>query len=60
MNSIFLRKLIFLLNSCFDPFDPQVGSNYLKEFELYIDIALTEYMFSATILSLFNIDVRRL
>ena len=25
MNSPFLRKLTFLLNSCFDPFDPQVG-----------------------------------
>ena len=27
MNSLFLRKLTFLLNSCFDPFDPQVGTN---------------------------------
>ena len=32
MNSLFLRKLTFLLNSCFDLFDPQVLGNVKQPF----------------------------
>ena len=39
MNSLFLYKLTFLLNSCFDPFEPQVG--HITE---YIYIYIYIYM----------------
>ena len=37
MNSLFLCKLTFLLNSCFDPFDPQVGPQQAPPLRVRVD-----------------------
>ena len=37
MNSLFLHKPTFLLNSCFGPFDPQVGNTLRFKFEEFVD-----------------------
>ena len=37
MNSLFLRKLTFLLNSCFDPFNIQVGPQQVPSLQVRVD-----------------------
>ena len=37
MNSLFLRKLTFLLNLYFDPFDPQVGPQQAPQLRFRVD-----------------------
>ena len=36
MNSLFLHKLTFLLNSCFDPSDPQVGRKSFSALHIHL------------------------
>ena len=37
MNSLYLRKLAFHLNSCFDPFDSQVGPQKSPPLRIRVD-----------------------